>query len=125
MKESEGNINILGLFPVIGLAVLLLLSPCKVRGAIQAELGFPKTEVSNKNQTTLSNSSCSAYESTTKTLSNTKFSAEYLPAIPAGNSNSNEFDLAEQSVDLYPTRNHPVSLIPLYILYQNFKVYLS
>lgn len=127
MKNSESNKNIFALYPVIGLAVLLLLSPCKVKGAIQAELGLVETEVSNKNQTTLSSSNCSTFEFNTETLTPTKFSVEYLTAIPAGNFDFtfNEFDLSEKSEDLSLTRNHSVSLIPLYILYQNFKVHLS
>lgn len=38
----------------LGLSLLLLLAPCKVRNAVQAELGWPPTEVLNKSKSATS-----------------------------------------------------------------------
>ena len=125
MKEKL-NIKALNtLLPILGLAVLLLLSPCKVRNFIQAELGVPQTEISNKNKTTVSSSSCSDVEiSNLNSVDKSSFSQQ-LPAILV------DFALAFQISDItksysnnYKNRSYSVSAIPFYILYKNFKDYL-
>jgi len=49
-------------YSILGLAFLLLFSPCKVRNYVQAELGLPITEVANKSKTTISNANCNSFE---------------------------------------------------------------
>lgn len=113
------------MLPVLGLVLLLLLSPCKVRNFIQAELGIPQTEVANKNQTTFSNSNCNDLEITSTTLVKEKPHYQYLPAtIEYVGLAFNVTDITNNYFQPQTVRNHSASAIPLYILYQNFKDYL-
>ena len=113
------------LFPILGLAVLLLLSPCKVRNYIQAELGIPQTEISNKIKTTVSSSSCNEVQISNQTTVEKRATTIKLPA------SLSEFifafflsDISKSYTPNYQTRSYSASTIPLYILYQNFKDYL-
>ncbi len=126
MKRKINIKKICGLLPFLGLALLLLLSPCKVRNFIQAELGIPLTEVANKSKTTISNSTCSIFEIASSTLSKTKYATQLIPEIE-GTRFSEElagFALLDGSSPYHKKRNYAVSHIPFYILYQNRKVYL-
>src|SRR5690606_41833548 len=62
MKAPLKTRNIRTLLSVFGLATLLLLSPCKVRNFIQAEVGVPQTTVLNSSQTSISTTSCVAFD---------------------------------------------------------------
>ncbi|OYX28201.1 MAG: hypothetical protein B7Z06_02250 [Flavobacteriales bacterium 32-35-8] len=124
MKERLEIRKISSFLPILGLAVLLLLSPCKVRNYIQAELGLPQTQVSNKSQSIISQSNCQTFEvsDAVQTIAKPTLQQSYflisdtyrLVFTP---------DLFKQSIHPITSRNHKVSLVPLYILYQNLKVY--
>lgn len=109
---------------VLGLALLLLLSPCKVKNFIQAELGVPQTKVLNKSQTTLSQSICLGVEVSelVEVTARPDFKHHYFPI-----SGTFFIELPNNSLHhaISPgqSRNHPVPEVPLYILYQNLKVY--
>ena len=112
------------MFSIIGLAVLLLVSPCKVRNFIQAEIGIPKTEVSNKSQTTVSQSNCQDIELSQVVQSTSK------PTIKLHKLSTLDFysflfsdSSLKHSYKTYTTKTQPESEVPLYILYQNLKVY--
>ncbi len=108
---------------VSGLILLLLLSPCKVRNFIQAELGIPQTEVTNKSQSTLSQASCEIFE--TQTAHQT--ASESPIQLPDGNAEEWTFQFVGNSKKKEVLPN-PISAqrapnIPFYILYQNLLVY--
>jgi len=114
--------------PVVGLVLLLLLSPCKVRHFIQAELGVPQTQVLNKSQTSLGQSNCnSAIDSTILAFRSTP-RAQQTQALLAIFS---KLELASTLL-VFPHRFafshaskiYAASPIPLYILYHRFKNYL-
>ncbi|WP_338731712.1 hypothetical protein [Mangrovimonas cancribranchiae] len=126
MKEKISIKTIASLLSLVGLAVLLILSPCKVRNFIQQELGTQQTEVSNKNKTTISLSNCLDTEITNhdSTLGNTSFSQQ-LAAIKTDVSTSFiATNFSYNHTPSYAARKHASATIPLYILYQNFKNYL-
>lgn len=123
--EKPGTKKISTALSVLGLALLLLVSPCQVRNFIQAELGLPQTEVSNKSKTALTQSSCQTPEvSETDLIPTTRSTLSVSPIEPQSNY------LGFKSLDLpaifspFTERNHPVAFVPFYILYRNFKVYL-
>ena len=114
-----------GLLPVFGLALLLLLSPCKVRNFIQAELDIAKTKVVSKNKTTLNNNNCSDLDIVADLFSKEKPAPKLIPLYPT----AVEWPLVVHNTTnnyIQPTenRNRSVARVPLYILYQNFKDYL-
>lgn len=124
MKEKPGikkNKTILSLF---GLALLLLLSPCKVRNFIQAELDVPPTEVLHKNQTTISATSCVAFDvsgidhssstSVKKALDNFVDGELFTFQLPIRYKTNSTLQLSNSKL---------IPSIPLYILYQNIQVY--
>lgn len=127
MKEQQNNKKRSALLSVIGLVLLLLLSPCKVRNYIQAELGIPTTEVASKNQTTVSNTTCSAFELSEAVVISSKVVIQSVVASEVKEITSTLPSSEGTSVsnDFYGKRTHSRSPIPYYILYQNFKVYLS
>src|SRR5690606_34914960 len=71
---------IFSMLSITGLALLLLLSPCKVRNFIQSELGVSQTQALNKSQSTISQYSCFAFEITesAETVSESSFATSFL-----------------------------------------------
>ncbi|ALJ04616.1 hypothetical protein APS56_05450 [Pseudalgibacter alginicilyticus] len=125
MKENFNTKTIHRTLPLLGLALLLLLSPCKVRNFIEAELNVPLTEVSNKSQTTFSNLDCSELELAANNLAQEKTSSEYsYTAVLDFYSPFVTSNFSNNYTQPHNSRNHSGSTIPLYILYQNFKDYL-
>lgn len=125
MKQKLNITPKSAILPVLGFALLLLFSPCKVRNLIQAELGTSQTEVSNKSQTVINNASCISLEIASSTLVKEKAPTyQYSPAyltkqeVVLNVSNSNS------PAKPFAARSHSASAVPLYILYQNFKDYL-
>ncbi|OMP30037.1 hypothetical protein [Mangrovimonas sp. DI 80] len=127
--ENKSNIKSIGhILPVLGLMLLLLLSPCKVRNYIQSELGITTTEASNKSKSTLGKSTCSDFEiakmlpqySKEKVakdrLANAGM-ASFSPKLWASETDNKVFVSSETKAPLGTS-------VPLYILYRNFKNYL-
>lgn len=119
-------INLKRFYSVIGLAILLLFSPCKVRNFVQDYFGLPLTEVINKSKTTISNANCNVSElSESKSLisntTNNSTSVLFLRRLAF----FNKVDLKQEKTNHYYLKEPPAFLVvPLYILYKNLKVYL-
>ncbi|AUC84012.1 hypothetical protein CW731_01315 [Polaribacter sp. ALD11] len=125
MKQKVNIKTIINILPILGLALLLLLSPCKVRNFIEAELGIPQTEVSSLNKTTISNSNCADLNSTNRTIVQKNSHSKNLPAILADlKLTFYVSDFSSSYIHPPEVRKHSTSTVPLYILYQNFKDYL-
>ncbi len=109
---------------VFGLVVLLLLSPCKVRHFIQAEIGVAQSETLNKSQSTISTFGCETLE-VADTLQ--KSSAKKYNFSKGQLSEAYKHGVFEQPEQVSPLLNSQeilrVSTVPLYILYRNLKVY--
>lgn len=124
MKARLETKNLKLILSVFGLACLLLLSPCKIRNVIQAQVGLPQTTVLNKSQTTISTTGCVAFDvaeikhasstPVTKTVDN--FFNEKLFAFhsPIQSKATNAIRISTSK---------PIPSTPLYILYQNILVY--
>ena len=109
---------------IFGLVLLLLLSPCKVRNYIQSELGIPQTKVLNKSQSTISHSNCLNFEVSDIVQSVLKPTFKQLDLFVLESYNFGfTLGLFNQSIYSISSRNHSVSAVPLYILYQNFQIY--
>lgn len=123
MKESCKKNKMNSTLSIFGLVLLLLLSPCKVRNFIQAELGIPQTRVLNKSQSTISESNCQTFEFS-ETIQTTKPNFQQSDFLISEASHF-YFDsyLFKNSFNLNTSRTQQVSDVPLYILYQNLKVY--
>lgn len=109
---------------ILGLLLLLLLSPCKVRNFIQAELGVSQTKVLNKGQATISQSNCLTFDvsDTIQTISKPTIQQTYFAVLEAYS-----FGVAikpvKHSFASKPSRGQLPLDVPLYILYQNIQVY--
>ncbi|MEQ3665368.1 MULTISPECIES: hypothetical protein [unclassified Olleya] len=110
--------------PLLGLVILLLLSPCKVRNFIQVELGLTQTEVSNKSQATVSYLDCNDFEITNTSFQKSTSSVDFTAIILDVNTAFVVSDISKSYLQPDQKGNYSVSKIPLYILYQNFKDYL-
>lgn len=123
VKKEQDIKKISTILSVWGLALLLLLVPCKVRNFIEAELDLPQSKVLNKSQTTLSEADCFNYE-----LSEAVQSTGHPSFQPADLllQDTRVFSLHAQTHPYSPdfSENAACPEIPLYILYQNFKAYL-
>lgn len=110
----------------IGLVVLLLLSPCKVRNTVQSALGVPTTGVSNKNVTTVHHKSCDLVEKINKEAVLVKSVSQNFPVAILNF--MDEYIIHENiNITFFNSSEHwqtQVPLVPYYILYKNFKVYL-
>lgn len=124
VKEGCKIYKVNSILSIFGLVLLLLLSPCKIRNFIQAELGIPQTKVLNKSQSTISQSNCLNFgvSEIVQSVSKPTFQQLDLFVLDAFNFGFT-LDLQNQSFYQISSKNHTVSTIPLYILYQNFKVY--
>lgn len=125
MKEFFKTKNTTALLPVLGLVLLILLSPCKVRNFIQFELGVPQTEVSNKSKTTYNNSDCDHFDATVIVLAKEKNTTQPLPYSNfISTFNLNRSGFASNHLKVGHKAVESAIQVPLYILYQNFKDYL-
>lgn len=124
MGVNSNIIKTNSLLSIFGIVLLLLISPCKVRNFVQAEIDVPQTEVSNKSKSSVSKSKCQSLVISKKTQTISKPSFEqpehFLSAFI-------DLELAIDSLNdsfkLYTSQNQLNAEIPLYILYQNLKVH--
>ena len=104
------------------LAGLLLVAPCIVRNSLEHALGLEKSEVSNKIKTTVS-ASCASYEAvqhSESTVSQLDRATALLPALAT----PSYFAASNSGKHLYAAEKQSVaSVVPLYILYRQFKIY--
>jgi len=124
---KEKIIKIISNFlPVLVLALLLLLSPCKVKNFIQAELGVAQTEFATKGKTTISHSTCITIERTISIESKTNYNISCSSGFVANHFNLNfcKTGLFIKSLQLYKEGRNLIYTVPLYILYQKLKGYL-
>lgn len=126
MKETLNIQSIKKLLPVIGFALLLLISPCTIRNFVQAELGIPQTEVTNKSKATATSTTCSAVEkpdinsahvNSFESISFVLFKNTFFYTLSV-------IDASNQLSHGYIEEKQSLSLVPLYILHKNFKAYL-
>ncbi len=109
---------------ILGIALLLLFSPCKVRNFIEVELGLPQSEFLNKSQSVVSQSVCQTFDLSEIIHSSSKPTIQKPDFLISDDSNS-EFrvDLHNYIFTPYTSVIQQVADIPLYILYQNLKIY--
>lgn len=125
MKTQQKINKISSVLPVLGLAILLLLSPCKIRNFIQSELGIPQTNVSNKSKSTISKSECLTIDQSdfVNNLTKPKTLVKYF-IYPNVDEVCFLFDKEPEAKNPYhPQIWHQIDTVPYYILYQNFKVF--
>lgn len=112
-------------FPILGLVVLLLISPCNIRNFIQSELGLEQTEVTNKSKATLKNHQCDHPQIEYKAFNKEEKQPEQLQSL---NQSLKLFFkrlyLPTKFITYYSSVFSRVNSVPLYILYQNLKNYL-
>ena len=127
MKISNHIKQLTSILSLIGLVVLLIFSPCKVRNSIQEVFETQKTEVSNKSISSLKNGSCDMSTDVTTVISNSKSSLQLLQAAVLKKSqfNTQFIALSERPINrYYNARAQIPPLAPYYILFQNNKAYL-
>lgn len=124
VKVQFKIIKISTILSILGLVFLLLLSPCKIRNFIQAETGVSLTRVLNKSQSTISQSDCQTYETSYSIQLNTQPTVTLSNfVIPKVFSFKPRIRLVREYYIINPSENQLISDVPLYILYQNIKVY--
>lgn len=125
MNEKTDIKRIVSVLSIIGLTILLLVSPCKVRNYIEAELDVPQTEVYNKSKSTLNNSNCSTSELSqiNQTISQPQSQQTFFLS-PA--SSHFVFEITDVDAPAFPISRKDFSnaTVPLYILYRNIKAFL-
>ncbi|NLZ94236.1 MAG: hypothetical protein GX921_00220 [Bacteroidales bacterium] len=124
MKKELKIKEISLILSIFGLVLLLLFSPCKVRNFIQVELGIPQTDVLNKSQSIVYQSDCITFEVSKTVQSYTKPSLHhpdfFFTEIVSLEPSSNQTILLSIP---FASENKLTSDVPLYILYQNLKIY--
>lgn len=117
------SIQALGI-SVFGMVLLLLISPCSVRNYVQSSFGVSKTEVNNKSKTTLSSSNCVSLKTDADFLSQLNTNFQYLLPENSFSSLKKLFFKHQKDTYSYYKKYLSNSKIPLYILFQNIKIYL-
>ena len=118
-------------FQVLAFGLILVFSPCSVRNSVQDSLGFEKTGVSNKSKATnnfenlCSNLSLDLVGDYTADLNNTTPEFPSFGTIKVYNSQS-EWTINEDiSLRQYKSPYTVKDKTPLYLLHQQFRVYLQ
>ena len=112
---------------IIGLVVLLVFSPCKVRNTIQEVFETTKTEVSNKSISSLKSSVCDISTDAALAISKSNHSLQLSQAVlvKRPHFNSNTASLSDRPItQYYNARADIPPLAPYYILFKNNKAYL-
>lgn len=114
------------LLSTFGLAIVLLLSPCKVRNAVEAALGIPQTEVLNKIKTAVSGTACQTAETSAFAIASSGFVVQNIAAVALQKTNFKwiDVDFGNRTTSACANRSYDPYFFPLYLLYLNFKVYL-
>lgn len=127
MKISNHIKQLTSILSIIGLVVLLVFSPCKVRNSIQEVFATTKTEVSNKSISSLKNGTCDISTDAETIISTSNISLQLSKAVLVKPSQFN-FNIASLSdrpiTQYYNARAEIPPLAPYYILFQNNKAYL-
>jgi hypothetical protein len=115
--------NFTSVFSVVALGLLLLVSPCKVRNFIQAELGVEQTQVSNKSQSFVPQFNCQHLEHAEANALISKTGLEFTSYAGSLNFNVNLDTISHRSLVVkHDTSSKVASSVPLYILYNHLKV---
>lgn len=124
MREKL-NIRVLGIsVSILGMVLLLLISPCNVRNYIQSNFGVSQTEVNNKSKVVFSNSECVSFKTDIGFLSKFNPFFQYLLSKNNFTLFKNLFFEYQKNTYFRYKRYFLNSKIPLYILFQNIKIYL-
>lgn len=123
LKGSETQKSSLVL-SVIGLVLLFLLSPCKVRNYIQFELGVPQTNVTNKSQSTFTQSYCGEFKQDEVIQIDAKHGFPKPDFTYSPSECLNPGAYSPPCFITYLSSNLRGKPVPLYVLYQKFKIYL-
>jgi len=122
--------NILKYFQVLAFGLILISSPCSVRNSIQDSLGLKKTEVTNKSK------AANNFEELCSTLSLETAGVQpneiinSTPEVPFfGFTQVESFPIKwinteDLSLSSYQSPSTVKDKIPLYLLHQQFKIYL-
>jgi len=112
---------------IIGLVVLLVFSPCKVRNSFQNIFELPVTEVSNKSISSLKNNGCDVSTDTKIVISKSYNKLQISQTVLSKKSIFNTSVITSSKKQIsqnYSARGEIPPLAPYYILYQNNKAYL-
>lgn len=111
--------------PVTLLIALLLVSPCKVRNLIQAEIGVAITAATNKSKSALSKSICVIAEEIAATSPVHDTEVQLHAVLPAPLFFWwNTTEIKKQVFLINASQTQRNKSVPLYILYQNFRGHL-
>lgn len=125
MKKRLEIKNMYSILSVFGAVLLLLTSPCKVRNFIQIELGVSQTNVLNKSQSAFSQSNCQSFEDSEAIQTVSKSNMEQPTFLPFNSCRWDvEVSLHKKTFDERLSFRLNFIDVPLYILYQNIKIYL-
>ena len=123
MKLKERHVSVKNGFSIIGLVVLLLLSPCKIRHVVQDFFDVPQTEVSSKNKTTPNFSCCQLRNLPGNDTKTSSLSRDIVINTNETRFQTLCFNTSIKFTNTSETRELPTG-VPLYILYQHLKVHL-
>lgn len=127
MKFLNQLKQLTAILSLIGLVVLLVFSPCKVRNSIQEVFETIKTEVSNKSVSSLKNSTCDISLDTERVIatSNLNFQLSKIVIVKQLLFNTHTIELSDRPItQYYSARDEIPPLVPYYILFKNNKAYL-
>ncbi len=120
IHKSTFDIRILFTALLVG---LLLVAPCKVRNSLEHALGLEKSEVSNKIKTTVS-ASCASYEAVQYSENTASQQLDRTTALLPAVATPCYFTTSNSGKNVYAAEKQPfASVVPLYILYRQFKIY--
>ena len=124
VKEGLEIKNVSLMLSILGMALLLMFSPCKVRNFIEVELGLPQTEVLNKSQSIVSQSDCQSFEASEIVQTNSQPTLHQPDFLFTDASNIEiSTNLPNHLFTSHTSVFQQVADIPLYILYQNLKIH--
>ena len=131
MNQKKRNISILLYFQVLAFGLILVFSPCSVRNSIQDSLGVAQTDVTNKSKTTNNLEELCASLNVDNTGDHISEIINTTPDLPTFGA-FREFDFQKEwiinediSLSDYESPSTVKDKTPLYLLHQQFRVYLQ
>jgi len=131
VNQKKRNISILLYFQVLAFGLILVFSPCSVRNSIQDSLGLEKTGVTNKSKTTNNfEEQCSTLDvdvsgDHSSELINTTPGIPSIGILSVYNAQRDWAITEDVSLTQYEAPYTVKDKTPLYLLHQQFKVYLQ
>lgn len=109
------------------MVLLLVIAPCKIRNSIESALGVENTTAINKSKASFNDNSCHTIDGlpASEIVSKNAINPPVTSAVATGTSPIGFPLLSNTHFSPYLRKEKSVSPVPYYLLYRQFRAYLT